>query len=108
MNDQLVFPETLEKVINSYPFIRNCVLLTFDNKMVLVVHPYPNILEANRIPWGMFKSIMRKQITELNKELPELYKIYREPVITTSLIEQDRNGEVVRFPFNTVMKRFDD
>lgn len=94
-----IFPETLEKVINSYPFIRNCVLLTFNKKMMLIVEPCSNVLDSNRINYKMFNSILHNQIVELNKELPEAYKI-QGFVITTSLIEQDRIGEIVRYPFN--------
>lgn len=94
-----IFPETLEKVINSYPFLRNCVLLTFNKRMILVVHPNLNTLDSNRINYKMFSSILQKQIDALNKELPEEYQI-QGFVITTSLIELDRDGEIVRYPFN--------
>lgn len=97
--DAYIFPETLEKVINSYPFIRNSALLTFNKKMTLVVNPDPDILDANRINFKMFSEIIHKQINLLNKELPDDYKIINF-VVSTTLIEQDRQGEIVRYPFN--------
>jgi hypothetical protein len=93
-----IFPETLERVINSYPFVRNCVLLTFKNKTVLVLHPNMDILDSIRVNYKMFSDIISKQIKMLNKELPESYKI-QDFVISTELIELDRDGEIVRYPF---------
>ena len=99
-----IFPETLERVINSYPFIRSSVLLAFKKKMVLVINPGRDILTANRINWGMFKSIIWQQIETLNKELPESYKIQGFVIDTNLLIEYDRVGEIVRWPFNNCNK----
>jgi hypothetical protein len=102
--DGYIFPETLERVINSYPFIKSCVLLTFEHRMILVIHPHEDVLMSNRINRKMFCGVIQQQIDTLNKELPESYKI-QGFVITTNLIEQDRDGEVVRFPFNYCNKR---
>jgi hypothetical protein len=102
--DGYIFPETLEKVINSYPFIKSCALLTFRNKMILIVTPTQNVLDSNRINQGMFGEIIQNQIDSLNKELPESYKI-QGFVVTMKLIEHDRNGEIVRFPFNYCNQR---
>jgi hypothetical protein len=97
--DSLIFPETLEKVINSYPFVKDSVLLIFRSKVILVVNFNGSILDSNRINYGMIGDIMREQIRSLNKELPESYRIqgFAE---SASLLEQDRNGDVVRYPFN--------
>ena len=95
-----IFPETLEKVINSYPFIRNCALLTFNNKLTLVINPNMNILDSNRINYKMFYNVIQKQIDALNEGLlPDEYKI-RGFVISTNLVETDRNGDIVRYAFN--------
>ena len=99
----LIFPETLERVINSYPFIRSSVLLAFEKRMVLVLHPNEGVLDANRINRGMFRSIIKQQIKSLNEELPESYKI-QGFVVSTSIIEHNRVGEIVRWPFNACNK----
>ena len=91
----LIFPETLEKVVNSYPFIRFCALLTFNNTLTLVIVPQLNILDANRINYKMFGEIIKKQISSFNKILPESHRI-QHYLITPSLIEEDRNGNVIR------------
>jgi hypothetical protein len=96
-----IFPETLEKVINSYPFIKDCALLTFNKKVTLVINPNQQILDSNRINNGMFNCIIQKQIDTLNKELPDEYQI-RGFVVSTSLIEKDRVGDIVRYPFNRI------
>jgi hypothetical protein len=103
--DSYIFPETLEKVINSYPFIKYCALLTFDNKLTLVLVPQSDILDSNRINYRMFNSIIQKQIDTLNKDLPESYKI-QHFLITPSLIEQDRNGNIARFALNACNKKW--
>ena len=72
--------------------------------MVLVINPGRDILTANRINWGMFKSIIWQQIETLNKELPESYKIQGFVIDTNLLIEYDRVGEIVRWPFNNCNK----
>jgi hypothetical protein len=98
-NDICIFPETLEKVINSYPFIKECVLLTFNKKIILLINARQNILDSNRINSGMFKSIIQSQIDTLNKELPEEYRIRGFAKDFATLIDKDRNGEIVRFPY---------
>jgi hypothetical protein len=99
-NDVLIFPETLERVVNSYPFIKECVLLTFMEKTVLIVNPHSGVLDSNRLNYGMSHCIIRKMIAELNEELPDEYRIRGFVIDDTSLIEKDRNGEIVRYPYN--------
>ena len=96
-----IFPETLEKVINSNSFIRDCALLTFNDKTILVINPNEQVLDSNRINRGMFRCIIQKQIDTLNKELPDEYRI-RGFVVSTSLIEKDRVGDIIRYPFNRI------
>lgn len=96
----LIFPETLERVINSYPFIKECVLLTFMERTVLIVNPHSGVLDSNRLNYNMFHSIIEEMITTLNKELPDEYRIRGFVIDDTSLIEKDRNGEIVRYPYN--------
>lgn len=98
-----IFPEQLEKVINSNPLIKNCTLLTFNQKMTLVINPNMNILDSVRINQGMFHRVIQQQIDMLNEKLPDEYKI-RGFVVGTSLIEQDRLGDLCRSPFNTINK----
>jgi hypothetical protein len=47
----------------------------------------------------MFKSIIQSQIDTLNKELPEEYRIRGFAKDFATLIDKDRNGEIVRFPY---------
>ena len=39
-------------------------------------------------------------VNTLNKELPDEYKIRGSVIDDTNLIEKDRNGEIVRYPYN--------
>jgi hypothetical protein len=103
-HDKYVFPETLEKVINSYPFIKESVLLTFKGKLILIINPNQGVLDANRINYGMFKRIIQRQIATLNKELPDAYRI-RGFDIGSSLIDKDRDGEIVRYIYTYLNKR---
>jgi hypothetical protein len=96
----IIFPETLEKIINSYSFIKECALLKFNKKIVLIVNSHREILDSNRINWGVFKSIISSLIDVLNKELPESYQIKGFTIDDTSLIERDRNGNIIRWLYN--------
>jgi hypothetical protein len=99
-NGVIVFPETLEKIINSYSFIKECALLKFNQKVVLIVNSHREILDSNKINWGTFKGIISSLVDVLNKELPETYKIKGFTIDDTTLIERDRNGDIVRWSYN--------
>jgi hypothetical protein len=99
----LLFPETLERVINSYPFIRYSAFITFQNKQYLIVCPNDEILDANRINHGAFNTIIKNQIAVLNHDLPEEYKI-QGFLVTRNLLEINRFGEISKFALNQCNK----
>jgi len=101
--NKFLFPETLEKVINSYPFIRHSALLTFNNKNWLIIVPNADILDANRINYGAFNAIIKNQIVALNKELPDEYKI-QNFLVSLDLLEINRFGEISKFALNQCNK----
>lgn len=95
-HNRKIFPETLERVINSYPFIRYSAIITFEGKNHLIVIPYENILDSVKINYGEFVTIIKNQIVKINELLPEDYKIENH-LISLDILKRNRLDEIYKF-----------
>lgn len=103
-NGHVIFPERLEKVINSYPFVRYCALTSYQNKLILIVVPHSNITDSNRINYGMFKRILKRNLEELHKMLPEETNV-GSIIISNTVVEKDRNGNISRYALQYINRK---
>lgn len=88
-----VCPMYIESIFNSFPFIKDSVLIWYKGKYILLLDVDEAILDANRINYLFFNKIMKGQIEKINKDLlPETIQIMSFAQIPSAILRYNRMG----------------
>lgn len=88
-----VCPAYVESIFNSFPFIKDCALVWWKEKYILLLDVDEAMLDANRINWNFFKKIMKGQVQKVNQELlPEEIQISTFGEIPSMILRYNRWG----------------
>lgn len=72
---QNIYPEEIEDLLNSRPYISESLVVSREDKLVALIHPDLEGMDHDDISAQQVSSIMQQNITELNQDLPAYCKI---------------------------------
>lgn len=68
---QNIYPEEMEAKLSNYPFVLECVITEREGRLVALVYPDPEQLEAEKPGDARLKEIMDENCRLVNQELPK-------------------------------------
>ncbi len=68
---QNIYPEEMEAKLNNYPYVLECVITEREGKMMALVFPDPELVEAEKPDADRLKEIMAENCRLVNRELPK-------------------------------------
>ncbi|MFY9153757.1 MAG: AMP-binding protein [Prolixibacteraceae bacterium] len=68
---QNIYPEEMEAKLNNLPFVLECVVTEREGKLVALVYPDPEMIEAEKPDENRLNAIMTENCKLANKELPK-------------------------------------
>lgn len=74
-NGQNIYPETIEALLNTMPFIMESIVLEEDRSIVALIVPDKQLLEQEEIPSEEVESIIKGYVKEVNSALPSFSQI---------------------------------
>jgi len=72
---QNIYPEEMEAKLNNYPYVLECVITERDSKMIALVYPEPEKVEAEKLDKVKLKEIMAENCRLVNRELPKFAQL---------------------------------
>jgi long-chain acyl-CoA synthetase len=72
---QNIYPEEMEAKLNNYPYVLECVITERDKKMIALVYPDPEKVEAEKLDLMKIKEIMAENCRLVNRELPKFAQL---------------------------------
>ena len=74
-NGQNIYPEEIEDLLNSFPFVAESIVVQREEKLVGLVHPDYNEVMVHGLTDSQLESVMEKNREELNEMLPRYSQI---------------------------------
>ena len=74
-NGQNIYPEEIEDQVNGLPFVAESIVVERDNKLVALIHPDVEKMDAQNISFTEVRHNIQISITQLNQELPAYSKL---------------------------------
>lgn len=68
---QNIYPEEMEAKLSNYPFVLECVIVEREGRLVALVYPDPEQIEAEKPGEARLKEIMNENCRLVNQELPK-------------------------------------
>lgn len=68
---QNIYPEEMEAKLSNYPFVLECVIVEREGRLVALVYPDPEQIEAEKPDDERLKEIMDQNCRLVNQELPK-------------------------------------
>lgn len=68
---QNIYPEEMEAKLSNYPFVLECVIVEREGRMIALVYPDPEQIEAEKPGEDRLKEIMTENCRLVNQELPK-------------------------------------
>lgn len=72
---QNIYPEELEAKLNNLPYVQECVVTERDGKLLALVYPDAELMEAEKIDDKQLENIMASNCKQANRELPKYAQI---------------------------------
>ena len=74
-NGQNIYPEEIEDQINSLPYVSESLVVERQGKLIALVHPDLEKMDAEGIDIGQVRSMFQQSITQLNQNLESYCKL---------------------------------
>ena len=68
-NGQNIYPEEIEDSINSLPYVEESLVVMRENKLVALIHPNIEKMDADKISMSEVRKIIQVDITRINQQL---------------------------------------
>ena len=68
-NGQNIYPEEIEDSINSLPYVEESLVVMRENKLVALIHPNIENMDADKISMSEVRKIIQVDITRINQHL---------------------------------------
>ena len=72
---QNIYPEEMEAKLSNYPYVLECVITGREGKLVALVYPDPEMIEAEKPDKERLKEIMAENCRQVNRELPRFAQL---------------------------------
>lgn len=73
---QNIYPEEIEQKLNNMPYVLESLVVEDDGKLVALVVPDAELLEAEKIDRPALEKLMAENLDALNKEMPGYSKVH--------------------------------
>ena len=82
-NGQNIYPEEIEDKLNNMPYIGESIVVDRAGKLVALIHPDTDQMEADQVQENQLAEIMKDNLKEVNQQLPSYsqlgsYELYAE------------------------------
>ena len=82
-NGQNIYPEEIEDKLNNMPYISESIVVDRAGKLVALIHPDTDQMEADQVQENQLAEIMKDNLKEVNQQLPSYsqlgsYELYAE------------------------------
>lgn len=82
-NGQNIYPEEIEDKLNNMPYIGESIVVDRAGKLVALIHPDTDQMEADQVQENQLAEIMKDNLKEVNQQLPSYsqlgsYELYTE------------------------------
>ena len=82
-NGQNIYPEEIEDKLNNMPYIGESIVVDRAGKVVALIHPDTDQMEAEQVQENQLAEIMKDKLKEVNQQLPSYsqlgsYELYSE------------------------------
>ena len=72
---QNIYPEEMEAKLNNYPYVLECVITERDGKLIALVYPDPERIEAEKPDKTRLEEIMAENCKHVNRKLPKFAQL---------------------------------
>lgn len=74
-NGQNIYPEEIESLLNSFPYVAESLVVSQERKLVALIHPAYELAAKDNISEKMLETTMQKNLEQLNLKIPVYSKI---------------------------------
>lgn len=74
-NGQNIYPEEIESILNSLPYVAESLVISEEGKLVALIHPGYELAAKDNISEKMIETIMLKNLEQLNHKIPNYSKV---------------------------------
>lgn len=96
---QNIFPEEIESKLNNLDCVQESLLVKKENKLIALIYPDFEKMDAKKIEENELESIMKKNLSKINKMLPAYSKISKLEIFPEEF-EKTPTKKVKRFLYN--------
>lgn len=101
-NGQNIFPEELESILNNMPFIQESLVIERDKRLVALVYPDFESLEALDLNHpDIMKTIMDENLKNLNAQVASYEKVFQIQVYPTEFVRTPTR-KIKRYLYNSI------
>lgn len=95
-NGQNIYPEEIESILNSLPYVAESLVVSQEGKLVALIHPGYELAAKDNISEKMIETIMQKNLEQLNHKIPNYSKVSTVRIIKESF-EKTPKQSIKRF-----------
>ncbi len=77
-----IYPESIEEKINNLPYVLESLIIEKDSRLIALVYPDLESLDANHVPETQVNEIMEQNRQKVNRTLADFSKIYKLQIVS--------------------------
>ena len=97
-NGQNIFPEEIEVILNTFPYVAESLIVQRQNRLVALIVPNTERVATDHLDADTLHEIMRRNLEELNHRIPA-YSVVTDFELLNEPFAKTPKGSIKRFRY---------
>lgn len=97
-NGQNIFPEEIETILNTLPYVAESIIVQRNSKLVALIVPNADLATQNNLDSDTLNSVLTQNINALNKQVPAYSQVASFEIMTQPFAKTPK-GSIRRFMY---------